>query len=532
LRYLTVFLVAACALLAADPSAQALARAAAKAQNSGQLVRAYLLYAEAAARDPNNASYRMNRDALKPLANLLSKNGIEKEPSREELLSGVPPESEEPLQPLDAEDLREVPKLQPPPSLIIAPGQHSFHSRANERDLFNTVASAYGFKVVFDPQFDPKPRVIFDIDNVEAREALEGLTEATNTFLFPLSANTIFVARDTQQKRDEYEPQIAVTIPLPDVEDTKATTEAANAVRQAFDLRHIGFNNSARTIVIRDKMSRATAARTLLERLIRPSAQVALDVQILTLDEQSTMEYGVSLPTTFPLINFGGLIAQGIVAVPTGFTNFLTFGGGKTLFGIGITNAQVIATATQSSARSIYDTTLVVSSGQTAQMHVGDKFPIAQTLYTGASQLPNPFYGPLPQIQQVDLGIVIKVKPALHADGDISMDIHAEYQALGTRTFNTVPEILVRQFEGNVRLHKGDVAILAGLNTQTSSVTRSGLAGLSEIPAVGNLFTDVNRTHANSQTLMVVKPHPIRDLEMPLLPAYDFGGQYGRKVML
>lgn len=532
MKFLTLLLVTVCALAAADPSAQALAHAASKAQNSGQLVRAYLLYAEAAARDPNNASYRMNRDGLKPLANLLTKNGVEKEPTREELLSGVPPESEEPIPPLDWEDRQEIQKLQPPPKLITTPGQHSFHSRTNERDLFNTVAAAYGLKVVFDPLFDPQPRVVFDIENVAAQPALEALTETTNTFLFPLSSNTIFVARDTQQKRDEYEPQIAVTVLLNDVEDTKVTTEAANAVRQAFDLRHIGFDTSARAVVIRDKMSRARAARALLESLIRPPAQVALDVQILTLDDQSNLRYGVSLPSTVPLINFGGIISQGIVAVPTGFLNFMTFGGGRTLFGIGVTNAQVFATASQSTAHSIYDATLVVSSGQTAQMHVGDKFPIATSLYTGASQLQNPFYGPLPQIQQVDLGILIKVKPELHPDGDISMDIHAEYQALGARTFNTVPEILVRQFEGNVRLHKGDVAILAGLNTQTSGVTKTGVVGLSQIPAVGDLFSDVNRTHANSQTLMVVKPHPVRDIETPVQPEYDFGGQYGRKVML
>jgi general secretion pathway protein D len=495
-------------------------------------VRAYLLYAEAAARDPNNATYRMNRDGLQPLAKMMSKFGIEKEPTHDELLSGVFPESEEPLQPLAPEERREIQQLQPPPTLVLPPDRHDFHLRSNERDLFNSVAGAYGLKVVFDPLLDPQARVAFDVDNVDARQALSALAETTNTFLFPISPQTIFVARDTQQKRDEYEPQIAVTVPLPDVTDNKMTTEAANAVRQAFDLRHIGFDNSGRTIVIRDKLSKAKAARVLLERLIRPAPQVAIDVQILTVDEQSNLEYGLSLQNSYPLINFGRLIQQGLVALPTGYTNFLSFGGGRTLFGIGVTGAQALATATQSNARSIYDATVVVSSGETAQMHVGDKFPIATMLYTGASQLPNPSFGPLPQIQQVDLGILIKVKPQLHADGDISMDIHAEYQALGTRTFNTVPEILQRQFEGNVRLHKGDVAVLAGLDTQTSSVTKTGLVGLSQIPKVGDLFTDVNRSHENSQTLLVVKPHPIRAFPVLEQAAYDVGGQYGRKVLL
>jgi general secretion pathway protein D len=316
------------------------------------------------------------------------------------------------------------------------------------------------------------------------------------------------------------------------VSDNKMTTEAANAARQAFNLRHIGFDNSGRAIVIRDKLSKAKEARVLLERLIRPPAQVAIDVQIITIDDQSTLEYGLKLQNTFPVINFGRLLTQGYLAFPKGFINYVGFGGGRTLFGIGVIDPQIFATATEASARSIYDSTVVVSSGETAQMHVGDKFPIATMLYTGASQLPNANYGPLPQIQQVDLGILIKVKPRLHADGDISMDIRAEYQALGTRTFNTVPEILERQFEGNVRLHKGDVAILAGLDTQTNSVTRTGLAGLSQIPKVGDLFTDVNRTQANSQTFLVVKPHPLSEFPVLEQESYDVGGQNGRKVLL
>jgi hypothetical protein len=532
LKFLSLFLLGVCVSMAAEPSAQALARAANKAQNSGQLVRAYLLYAEAAARDPNNESYRVNRDGLKPLAKLLSKSGVEKEPTHDELLSGVFPESEEPLQPIEPDERQRIQELQPPPKLILPPDKHNFHARANERDLFNTVAGAYGLKVVFDPLLDPKPRVALDIENVDARQALNALAETTNTFLFPISSTTIFVARDTPQKRDEYEPEIAVTIPLPEVTDNKMTTEAANAARQAFNLRHIGFDNSGRAIVIRDKLSKAKEARVLLERLIRPPAQVAIDVQIITIDDQSTLEYGLKLQNTFPVINFGRLLTQGYLAFPSGFVNYIGFGGGRTLFGIGVIDPQIFATATEASARSIYDSTVVVSSGETAQMHVGDKFPIATMLYTGASQLPNANYGPLPQIQQVDLGIVIKVKPRLHADGDISMDIRAEYQALGTRTFNTVPEILERQFEGNVRLHKGDIAILAGLDTQTNSVTRTGLVGLSQIPKVGDLFSDVNRTQANSQTFLVVKPHPLSEFPVLEQESYDVGGQNGRKVLL
>ena len=393
------------------------------------------------------------------------------------------------------------------------------------------MAHAFGVKVIFDPLFDPQPNIALDLDQVDFRGAMTALTEQTDTFLFPTTTNVIFIARDTPQKRDEYEPQVAETIPLPDLADEKDTTEAANAVRQAFELKHIGLDSATRTIVIRDRVSRAAPARVLLESLIHPRSQVAVEVQIITVDKQSTMHYGLSLPTLFPLVN---LTAQSLLSSPGAFTNLLTFGGGRTLFGLGVTDAQAFASASQSSAKNLFQATVVASSGETANFHVGDKYPIATTLYSGAGQSLSSaaLYNPPPQIQMVDLGVVIKVKPILYGDGDISLEIEANYQALGTITINTVPEILDREFKGTVRLRAGEWAVLAGLETQSSTLTRTGFPGISGIPVIRDLLSEVNRTHDNSQTLVLLKPHATRAEVVPEGGSYYVGGDTGSKVLL
>jgi general secretion pathway protein D len=534
LKYFLLFLMSAGFCLAADPGVAALARAADKARNSGQVVRAYLLYAEAAARDPRNESYRENRNALKPLADLLSKAGVQSVPNRAELLASVTPEGEQrPLDRLTAEEQQKQSELQPPPKLDVTASRHDFHLRGEGKKVFDTVTQAYGVGLVFDPQFQPQPNVQFDVQDVDFKTAMKALTAATNTFIFPISNHAIFVATDTLQKREEYEPQISMTVPLPNTTDPKEVTEAANAVRLIFNLRHVSYDSSGRSIIIRDRLSRARSAQVLLESLIHPRAQVALEVQILTLDHQSTLHYGLSLPTSFPIVNLGGLNSKQIItSIPQGFVNFLTFGGGATLFGIGLTDAQAFAMASKAWTRNIYDATVVVSSGETANLHIGDKYPIATSLYTGASQLPSPLYAPAPEIQQVDLGVVLKLKPQLHADGDVSLDVEAQYQALGTLTFNTVPEILDREFKGSVRLHVGQWAVLAGLDTQTSTESHTGLPGLSEVPGLREVLSEVNRSHMNSQTLVLLKPHVLRDNPLIDGPEYYYGSDFGRKVLL
>lgn len=534
LKYFALFLLATGFCLAADPGAAALARAASKAQSSGQVVRAYLLYAEAAARDPRNESYRENRNALKPLADLLSKAGVQRAPDHAELMASVTPEDQQqPLNRLTPEERQEQRELQPPPKLAVTGARHDFHLRGEEKNIFDTVTKAYGVGLVFDPLFQPQPDVQFDIQGADFKMAMTALTAATNTFIFPISTRAIFVASDTLQKREEYEPQVSASIPLPNTTDPKEVTEAANAVRIIFDLRHVSFDAGSRSVIIRDRLSRARSAQALLESLIRPRAQVALEVQILTLDDQSTLHYGLSLPTSFPLVNLGGLNSRQIItSIPQNFVNFLTFGGGATLFGIGLADAQAFAMASKSWTRNIYDTTVVVSSGETADIHIGDKYPIATSLYTGASQLASPLYAPAPEIQQVDLGVVLKLKPQLHANGDVSLDVQAQYQALGTLTFNTVPEILDREFKGSVRLHVGQWAVLAGLDTQSSTESHTGLPGLSEIPGLREVLSDVNRSHMNSQTLVLLKPHVLRDNPLTDGPEYYYGSDFGRKVLL
>ena len=54
-----------------------LAERAEKARKAGQSVRAYLLYAAAATRYPDNHEYRENRNVLAPIASLLQSTELE-----------------------------------------------------------------------------------------------------------------------------------------------------------------------------------------------------------------------------------------------------------------------------------------------------------------------------------------------------------------------------------------------------------------------------------------------------------------------
>lgn len=538
LRIILSAFLALTSLIAADQVAARLAREAREAQNSGQLVRAYLLFAEAAARDPRNPTYRNDRDALAPAAQLLTKAKIETANVSAEVKAAETapeqPASEPPIEAASRRELEQAEALQPLPQLKPNSSLHDFDLRGDEKFLFQEVATAYGIRALWDPDLHPRTDLRFHIDQADFRTAMEALTAATRTFVFPVSDQAVFFARDTTAKRSQLEPTMLLTVPLPNAVDPKDLAEAANAVRGALNLRAMAFDAESRIVIVRDRVSRARIARSLLEALLLPRAQVSIEVQLLTLDSDRSYHYGVSLPTTFQLVDFGHIGAfRTILSGVSNTMNFLAFGGGATLFGIGLTDATIFATYSKSFTSNLYDATVVVGDRQTANLHVGDKFPIPQSLNTGFQQAGGSIYNPLGEVTLEDLGLVLKVTPHVHGDGDVGLDIEAEFKALGTQTIDTVPSISQRQFKGSVMLREGQWAVLAGIDENTSTVTRNGIVGLSQIPGLNQVLGENTRDNKSENTLIVLKPTITRlPMSSFISPQYLIGPILGARVLL
>jgi type II secretory pathway component GspD/PulD (secretin) len=269
-----------------------------------------------------------------------------------------------------------------------------------------------------------------------------------------------------------------------------------------------------------------------LQALLLPHAQLQVELKFLTVDTDKKYHYGSALQTSFPAY-FLGHIGGFTSVYPSINTALLLVGSGGSLFGFGLADASFFAQYTDSFAQVIYDATVAVGDRQTANFHVGDKYPIAQTLYTGYSQGPPSIYNPVPQISLVDLGLVLKIIPSVNGDGDISLDVEAEFNSLGNQVVNSVPSIADRIFKGTVSLREGQEAILAGLDSEIKSLTRNGVWGLTEVPYLNEALAENTREHVTSETLIVVKP-TITRLPMAawISPQYLYGPARGERVLL
>ena len=496
---LAIYVSTAPRSLASD-FAEDLYKAGQKAERAGDTLHAYLLYARAAALDPANINYAARKFTLQA-ATALSTHTTDGLPDPADS-----PETE-PLPPASAVDLLEARVALPPPRLIASPALKTFDIKGDVRTIFEKVADAYGLQIVFESDYQMPPPFTFRMTDVGYEEALRALETVTNSFIVPVNPRLALVVRDTPQKRADRAPAMVAAMLIPDRLSPQEAQEIITAIQQTLEIRRVSVDPTRHLVIMRDQATKIAAAQLMFASLSRPRPQIAVDVQFLEVDKTSSLGYGMALPNQLSIVNFGNFM-HSTPSISGAFSTFLRIGGGSTLFGLGITNASAFATLARSSAVNLLNAQVVSVDGQPATLHVGNRYPIVTNGYYGTATGTGTTYTPPPTINYEDLGLVFKVTPSVHDDGEVTLDIDTEFKVLGAASsISGIPIISSRKFTGKVRLKEGEWAVLSGLTELVDSDVRSGIPGLMQIPWVGRLFSQNNIEHDSTEVLLVLKPH-------------------------
>ena len=497
------FIVCSLATFAAGAGRAARAyREGRKAERAGDRLKAYFLYAQAAQADGKNPKYAAKMAELARNAALRPRTELARDPADETTPAQLEAEG------LISDTSLDLPQAAPPPRFAASGARRSFTLKGSAREMFEQVAGAYGVHLLFEADYRDPPPFTFTITDVGFKDALRTLEAATDSFVIPINATTGLVARDTTQKRTQLTPAGAIAVPIPERISVQEAQEIATAVQQTLEIRKISLDAARRLVYFRDVVSKLYAAREMFGRLSRLRAQITVDCQFLSVSTTSSLAYGLSLPTSSAIVDFGTLPASLSASIPPGSpSGFAAVGGGKSLLGIGIGNSTALATLGQSSTTALLDSQIVALDGQAATLRVGDRYPITTASYSGVNGAPVQGGGTIPTINYVDLGLGLKITPTVNEDGEVTLDIEAEYKSLGPTDANGNPSINNQQFQGKVRLEEGEWAVVAGLVQITRTKNPTGIAGLSSIPILGNLFRSQTPQNNYNEILLVLKPH-------------------------
>jgi type II secretory pathway component GspD/PulD (secretin) len=402
-------------------------------------------------------------------------------------------------------------------------------------------------------QFDDPPptrQVRFNVDDVDFFTALKLACQVSKTMWAALDTHQMLIAAESSENHKQFDRMSLRTFILPAHSSPQETTDLVNTMRTMFDLKFVSSGQAADTVEVRGPQPLLEACSKLMEQLGNPRPQVMLEVRVYQINHQLTKNIGVHIPNTFnafniPAVALAGLGGQsisqlinqliasgginqagstalsGLLAQLGGQGNSIfsqplaTFGGGLTFSGVSLDQFAANLSVNESWVRSLEDMTIRASQGNDATFHLGEKYPILNASYAPifnsaaiSAVLGNQTYvPPFPSVSYEDLGLNLKVKPTIHGDGSVSLDLDMQVRSLTGQSSNGVPVISNREYKGNINLNDGEPGVVAGEVSQTDTLSMSGIPGLGFLPGLNQAMVNNTKESVSDELMIVITPH-------------------------
>ena len=254
--------------------------------------------------------------------------------------------------------------------------------------------------------------------------------------------------------------------------------------------------------------------------------QVHIEAQVVEVQLSGALEYGVNwfferavtdngFPDTVDRDTWSGLAGS----IGRGVNN----PGGVVWEFLGRNAAAVISALDSVTDVNMLQTpSVVVRNNAEATFNVGSRIPVASVTV-------NPGIGndtSYSQVQYLDTGVILKVRPRVTRDGMVFLDIVQEVSAPGGEPdrFGNV-RIDTRKLKTEAAIQSGDTVMLAGLIRDSVSRGSSGFPGLNRIPVIGGLFGTQSSATRREETIVLLTPTIVRNP----LEARELTDEYGRR---
>jgi len=430
----------------------------------------------------------------------------------------------------------------------------SFHYRGDSRQLLTQVANAYGVTVTMDDSVVSR-RVRFNVDDVGFYQAMQLAGAVTKTFWAPLQEKQVIVAADSAENRRLYDRMGLRTFYVPDASTQQELQDIVNVLRTVFEIKFVSSNTQKGTITVRAPINVLDPASRFLQGMGTSHPEVMLDVHVFEISKTLMHKFGLQIPNQFNLFNIpigalgltlaggqsiqdainqliaSGAINQGNSSALAGLLGQLlggnassilsqplaTFGNGITLFGVSLGTLTAEFSMNEGMLRSLEHVTLRAAQGKDATVNLGSRIPIINASFapifntSAISQaIGNGSYiAPIPSFTYEDIGLNLKVKPSVHGDSDVSMNMEIKVRSLTGASTNGVPVIGNREYTGSINVRNDQAAVVAGQITSTEQRSLSGIPGIGQFPVLSRAAASNSNEKDESEMLIIVTPHII-----------------------
>lgn len=416
------------------------------------------------------------------------------------------------------EEMRRVspqptPKEQPKPFKLEAPVKLKVardnielkFTDASLKSIFQALGKHAQVSIIYDELFKDMNLTI-DISGKEFEDAVAYLCLASKNFHRVIDEKTLIIVPDQPVKRIQYEQNAIQVFYLSNINAQDIFAALQQMLRSQFRAPNIFVDKNLNTVTVRDTPGNIELAAELIKKWDKSKAEVVIDLEIMEVSRQKLRNIGVDFSNIYLGLRYSGPGA----ASDAGWYNLSEIDlGKKTSYQISLPSAIIRLLETDADTKLLAQPRLRGLADEDIKTMVGQKIPIPQTTFTpiaagGINQQP------VTSFTYQDVGLDIKIKPKVHIEGEVTLEIELKITALAGSGFADIPIIATREVKNVIRLKDGESNLLGGLLRDEERKSLTGIAGLKNIPILGNLFGSTDKTIDQSDLVLTITPYIIR----------------------
>ena len=307
---------------------------------------------------------------------------------------------------------------------------------------------------------------------------------------------------------------------------------------------NVAVDERTNTLLLQDTPERLEQINRLVARLDVPVRQVEIEARVVLVNDDFTRQLGARLGLTNSWLNNGGngaitetgtaagedtMIGSAInnlassngaspfpISVPTGSAGFpqrynvnLPVGTPDGSLAVGIltgthlVDLELSAAEAETEAKDISSPRVITANQKEATIMQGVEIPYQQSASSGATS-----------ISFKNAVLQLKVTPQITPDNRIILDLDVRDDEVGQVVVESggvnVPSIDTREVTTQVLVNDGQTVVLGGILANKSTNTVNKVPWLGDIPVLGHLFKNTDRTNNKDELLIFVTPKIVR----------------------
>jgi len=294
--------------------------------------------------------------------------------------------------------------------------------------------------------------------------------------------------------------------PTPATTPANPTAPAKTQQQQATTLgKKIVVDKQRNQLLFRGKSEEWARLLPILKMIDRPTKQVLIEVMIAEITLSDSESLGINW--AFGGSNLGK--TAGALSGISGGSGGLSY---SLINSLGETRATLKALASNNRVNVLSSPRIMVKSGESASINVGDQVPVVTSRAVDATTGQTAgTSNVLQNIQYRTTGTQLSITPVVYAGNRVGIAVSQSVSRALPGSNGLSPTINDRTINTKLTLTDGGSVLLGGLIENTYSDDNSGVPILKDIPVLGHLFRSSGKSTERRELIMLIVPYVVND---------------------